>query len=246
MGDLWNSGKHRVPGQAENPTGRKEAMDGATGADRMSGYYSTAIANDSTPHADLAKRLSSGEGVLKSLMQAMLLKSSDDEDGDESEDGEEETAKSDTKSDDEDSRFPANSDAKGAARKGIAVQQMTLAKPLTISAVRSQPARVAHAERLAGSPRREGSELHERRRPTMNRAAIQKADRSLRAIVESRLDNDDFFGGIEATNLRLLHGAIQASERGLPGALERVQVSALQISYLTATNSTVGLSPHGR
>ena len=81
-------------------------MDGATGADRMSGYYSTAIANDSTPHADLAKRLSSSEGVLKSLMQAMLLKSSDDK----SEDGEEETAKFDTKSDDEDARFPANSD----------------------------------------------------------------------------------------------------------------------------------------
>jgi hypothetical protein len=99
-GDLWNSGNHRVPGQAENPVGPNQGMHG-TGVDKFVGDYSDATStNENSPTAILGRMVERQEKLEKAMSGiaaclAIMLKAdsdepdADDEEGDESDDRDE-------------------------------------------------------------------------------------------------------------------------------------------------------------
>jgi hypothetical protein len=194
-GDLWNRNGTAMSA-SEHPTGPQEAMDGASGASRMVGHYSTATANDSTPTADLAKRLESIEGVLKALLGHVFKADVSDEDRFPDDEG------------DKDGKDEDDTDdvAKGIAKLSLADAFSYLTNRTTAAAEKA--ARAQEARDNIASP------------PSMTHGPLSKAQgRSLRQVVGDAIStgirpNGTALSGTDEIGLRRLHAALGHVEAG--------------------------------
>jgi hypothetical protein len=207
--DQWNS-NYRQPSASEIPVSPNEFMGGATGAEKMSGHWSTKTPNDTSPTALLGQMVSRMETLEKSMIAMAsvihLLCKSDDED--------DKAKKSDSDEDDSDEDEDEESAKSGIQKLSVADMMSTIGGRLTKKAAEAREAE--NARNTISTP------------PSMHPAISKANSRSLRTIVSDTINtgvrsNSNPVSQGEEICFRQLHNALSHVEAGNAGAMTMVE-----------------------